>query len=73
MFIFNDDFALRVACGKCKKEIGIEEAEHCWYCTRHLCVKCWDEFGECGHPEVVELKNKMKLGEIGTQVPKETL
>lgn len=36
-------------CGRCKKLL--EDGEFCWYCHGRLCGGCWEEFGECGHPE----------------------
>ena len=60
MFIFNADYALQVSCARCQQVIQIEEAQHCWFCTRHLCYNCWEMVGHCGHPEAYELNEKMK-------------
>jgi hypothetical protein len=34
------------------------ECEICWFCLAHLCDRCWEEAGHCGHPEAVEINRK---------------
>lgn len=43
-----------MTCGRCAREIAEREAEWCWWCMGALCVSCWDQHGECGHPEAAE-------------------
>jgi len=37
-------------CGRCKRWVPAKDAEWCRVCNGPLCVYCWDEWGQCGHP-----------------------
>ena len=45
-----------MTCDRCQAPLTEATAEHCWFDTDHrLCLRCFDEFGHCGHPEANEL------------------
>jgi len=46
-----------VRCPRCQQEIDPRQlagslSEKCWVCEASMCVRCWLDRGECGHPEV---------------------
>lgn len=47
-------------CGRCGEETERDHAEVCWYCRADLCVECWERYGHCGHPEAVEVNERMR-------------
>jgi len=53
----------KTICGRCKKEIPVDEAETCWYCHADLCFECWDEVGHCGHPEAEAINDMGRSNE----------
>jgi hypothetical protein len=52
------DIVLEV-CGRCNRALTEAEEEICIGCEGPLCVMCWDEFGECGHPELREMRKEL--------------
>lgn len=51
---------VNVTCGRCYKQVSVDNAETCWYCGAWLCVNCWDKHGHCGHPEADEENERMR-------------
>lgn len=48
----------RTTCARCAAPLGQYSTDACLWCKRPLCGPCWEAFGECGHPELVELDRR---------------
>ena len=48
----------RTACNRCGAELSTYSTDTCLFCRKPLCGPCWEAFGDCGHPELVELNRR---------------
>lgn len=54
------------SCSRCGARLSKINAETCWFCSRSLCVICWEEHGECGHEGAI-MTNKYSRDEISAE------
>ena len=48
----------RTACSRCGSPLTQYSTDTCVWCRLPLCGPCWEAFGDCGHPELVELDRR---------------
>lgn len=48
----------RTICTRCGAALGQYSTDTCVWCRQSLCPDCWTKYGDCGHPELVELDRR---------------